>query len=252
MPVAHVLERVQAVELLIARLDVDRRVVARRSVRVVVAPVDVDVDAVERVHRLAEEVEVDRHVVVDLDAEQLAHGLDRKRRAAVRVGVVDLAPAIAGDVDVEVARERQQREHLRLRVDPDQHQRVRVPARVARAVALVVAEYQRDGRLRRRIDHLLELLVGGLEVRVVRRRDALEPVPDVVGDRSADRDTAHQHDRERPAQDAPERPALVRAPRGVDVDVGRRAQEHAASELRVHTHGHASADRRERVTACVC
>ena len=231
MPVADVLQRLRAVELLVARLQVDRGVVAGAVVGVVVAPVDVDVDAVEDVHRLAEEVEVDRHVVVDLDAEHLAHGLDRERRAAVGVGVVDLAHAHPGDVDVEVARQREQREDLRLRVDPDQHERVRVAARAARAVALVVAEHERDGRLRGGVDDRRELLVGRLEVRVVRRRDALEPVPDVVGDRSADRHAAHQHDGERPAQDAPERPALVRAPRRVDVD-RRGRPEHAAAELR--------------------
>ena len=249
--IAHVLERLEAGELLVAGLEVDRGVVARAAVGVVVAPVDVEIDAAERVHRLAEEVEVDRHVVVDLHAQHLAHGLDRERRTAVGVGLVDLARPDALDRHVEVARQGEQRQHLRLRIDADQHERVRVAARVPRAVALVVAEHERDGRLRRRVDHLLELLVGRLEVRVVRRRDALEAVPDVVRDRAADRDAAHQHDRERPAQDAPERPALVRAPRRVDVDV-RRRPEHSASEMRFHTHGHASADRRERVTACVC
>ena len=112
--VADVLQRLQAGELLVAGLQIDLGVVAGAVVGVQIAPVDIDVDAVERVHRLAEEVEVDRHVVVDLDAEHLAHGLDRERSAAVGVGIVDLARAEPVDVDPEVARQREQRKRLGL------------------------------------------------------------------------------------------------------------------------------------------
>jgi hypothetical protein len=57
--VAHVLQRLEAGELLVAGLQIDCGIVARAVVGVVIAPVDVDVDAVEDV-RSCGEVEVDR------------------------------------------------------------------------------------------------------------------------------------------------------------------------------------------------
>ena len=66
-------------------------------------------DAAERVDQLREVLEVDLDEVVDLDAEVLLDGADRERRAAERVGRVDLVRAVAGDVDDGVARDRERR-----------------------------------------------------------------------------------------------------------------------------------------------
>ena len=68
---AHVVERVLAAQPLVAGLHVDLRVVLadrQAEVRVVVAAVDVDVDAVHDVDRLAEAREVDRDRVIDAEA----------------------------------------------------------------------------------------------------------------------------------------------------------------------------------------
>ena len=53
--------------------------------------------------------EVHLEDVVDLDPEVLLDRLDRERRAADRVGGVDLVAAVAGDVDDRVARDRELR-----------------------------------------------------------------------------------------------------------------------------------------------
>jgi hypothetical protein len=92
VPEADEVERLPAVQPLVARLQVDVRVVgrARADVLVVVAAVDVHPDAAELVHDLLEAVEVDGDQIVDRQAGQV---LDREQRAlratAERVGRVD-------------------------------------------------------------------------------------------------------------------------------------------------------------------
>ena len=81
VPEADEVERLLAVELLVAGMQVDLRVAAGPPERVDVAVVDVDVDAVQLVHEQLEAVEVDRDQVVDRQARQLRDGLERARRA---------------------------------------------------------------------------------------------------------------------------------------------------------------------------
>ena len=117
VPVAHVIERLPADELLVTGPEVDRRVDA--AVGVVVAAVDVHPDAAELVDDLTEALEVDRDQVVDRQAGERADGLERARRAAVGVRLVDAAdvaaPVRAASVDDEVAREREQRKRVQVR-----------------------------------------------------------------------------------------------------------------------------------------
>ena len=79
--VADVVERVLAAQLLVAGVDVDRRVlVVRVRVVVEVAAVDVGVDAADRVHRLAEAAEVDVDHVVDAQPGDLLDRLQQEPR----------------------------------------------------------------------------------------------------------------------------------------------------------------------------
>ena len=157
MAEAHVVEGTAAVEPLVARLQVDRGVAVGTTLIVEVAVVDVDPDAAKPVDDLLEAPEVDRDQVVDREARQLLHGLDRALGAAPGVGVVDLlrgrAAARTGDAHDEVARQREHRDRLRLRVGAQQHQRVGAGRRaVALVGAVVVADDEGDRRLARQRD----------------------------------------------------------------------------------------------------
>ena len=93
-------------------------------------------DAAHGVDQLREVVEVDLDQVVDLDAEVLLDRLDGERRAAERVGGVDLVGAVAGDVDDRVARDREPR--VLAAADAHQQDRVRAAAVGRRAGLLGV------------------------------------------------------------------------------------------------------------------
>src|SRR5689334_98453 len=64
-----------------------------------------DVDAADRVDELDEPKQADPYVVVDVDAEVLLHGRDRRTRAAVRVRAVDLSVPAGREMYVKVARD---------------------------------------------------------------------------------------------------------------------------------------------------
>ena len=128
--VAHVLQRLFPAEQLVAGLDVDFRILfggRQAGVGVVVAAVDVDVDAVDRVDRADEAEEVDVDDVVDRQAGQFLDHPQGQFRAAVGVGGVELVGAEAGDFDLEVARDRHQRDRVAVGVEAQQHRRVRAP-----------------------------------------------------------------------------------------------------------------------------
>ena len=80
MAEAHVLERVVPAHPLVAGLDVDLR--GPGFGRDVVAAVDVDVDAADRVHRVGEAGEVDVDDVVDLEPGELLDHLEGLLRTA--------------------------------------------------------------------------------------------------------------------------------------------------------------------------
>ncbi len=123
---AHVVQRVLAAELLVAGLQVDRRVVRLRAAVVVeVAPVDVGVDAAEAVDGAAKAAEVHVDHVVDRDAQQRPHRANRELRPTELVGLVDLAPAVPGDVDDEVAGDRHDRRRVLVRIEVRDDDRVR-------------------------------------------------------------------------------------------------------------------------------
>ena len=145
---------VVAAQLLIARLDVDARVVvgARRR-RVVVAAVHVGVDAPDRVHEVREAGEVGVDDVVDAQVGEHV-GLDRLDQqpvAALAVGGVDLGDAVAGNVDLQVAGDRHHVDRGGLRVEADQQHRVRVgvPERFAGPMVGADDEERSGGRPRR-------------------------------------------------------------------------------------------------------
>ena len=156
--VADVVERVLALDLLVARLHVDRRVGLARGggrVVVVVAAVDVDVDPADVVDRALEAAEVDVDDVVDREVlargvlEQALDRVERLARPADLVGGVDLARPRARDLDLQVARDRHHRDPLGVGVDAHEQDRVRarLDLELAVAVALVGAEDQERARV---------------------------------------------------------------------------------------------------------
>jgi hypothetical protein len=210
VPIADERERSAAVDLLVARLEVDRGVLlAVAVVLVVVAPVDVDPDAAELVDHLREAAEVDRDEVVDRQARQRLHCLDRALRAARRVRGVDAVAewqaARTVNLDLEVAREGEQRDRLLPGIHANEHHRVRA-RRCLRAVALpvVVTEEQRDGRLagERRVQVLRGLL--HLDVPRLNQADGVLAVQPGAGGRGS-----RHHDGDRPE---PEEPLPQKAP----------------------------------------
>ena len=159
MAEAHEVQRLRAAELLVAGLEVDRRVVrAGAGVVVEVAPVDVDVDALEPVDRAAEAAEVHVDDVVDVDVQQVADRADRELRAAEVVGLVDLALPVAGDLDLEVARDRHDRHRVLVGVQADDDDRVRARPDLADVGEAAVGAEQED-RLRLAGGHVLEELL---------------------------------------------------------------------------------------------
>ncbi len=93
VPVARVVERGATGQPLVAGLEVDLRVAEARAdarVVVVVATVDVDPDAAERVDDALEAAEVDGDEVVDRQPGEVADGVERALCAAGRVRSVDL------------------------------------------------------------------------------------------------------------------------------------------------------------------
>ena len=120
--------RLVAAQLLVAGLDVDARVVGQRGV-VVVAVIDVGVDAADRVDQILEAAEVDVEDVVDLQLREdlLLERLDQQVRAALRVGGVELVawpmPGIctlrSRGIDITLI-------VYELGIEPDQHHRVGV------------------------------------------------------------------------------------------------------------------------------
>ena len=149
MAIADEVERLPADELLVAGPEVDRRVDA--SVGVVVAAVDVHPDTAELVDDIHEALEVDRDQVVDREACDRPHRLERPCRPAVRVRLVDppcvRAPVGTAAVHDQVTREREKRHRVRDGVGTDQHDGVRSGRAVSVLGAVVVADDERVGRL---------------------------------------------------------------------------------------------------------
>ncbi len=115
-------------ELLVARLDVDARVVGGGRV-VVVAVVDVGVDATDRVDQVLEAAEVDVDYVVDDQAGEdlLAQRLDQQVGPAQRVGGVQLGDSSRHrEPDLKIARDREHVDGRGVRVKPNEHHRVGV------------------------------------------------------------------------------------------------------------------------------
>ncbi len=174
--VAHEVERLLAVELLVAGLEVDRREAARPALCIEVAAIDVGVDAAELVHEELEAVEVDGDQVVDGEAGQLLDRVECSARPADRPRGVDAIRRrrrrrIAVDGNDEVTREREQRQRLQLRVGPHEHDRVgarRSRVEPLRAGARVVSDDER-GRRERRRRHSLQVLLGDDELFRLRR-----------------------------------------------------------------------------------
>ena len=208
---AHVVERVLAAQPLVAGLDVDRRVARAR--RVVVAVVDVGVDAAHVVDRAPEPAEVDVDDVVDL--ERVARGreqrLDRLQRQvgpAVRVGGVDLVRPRAGDVDPQVARDRHHRRRLVVGVEVDEQDRVRVGL-VARLVGHAVVGPEDHDRLRPAHVVARELVLAEADRALLRGAlvEVVDELADLEEDRRRDRDRGQGDDDRAPDQEALVHPA---------------------------------------------
>ncbi len=166
---------------------------------------------------LREGVEVERDQVVDVEAGQVLHRVERRVGAVVaagRPGGVDPVlrvdhVAVAVDGHPEVAREREQRKRVVRRVGPQQHQRVGVRAGVrigaAGRAADVVACDESDRRLGRRRDRRPQIsALLGMDELLARRRHRVERLVTVeVGasrDSGAD-DREGEHEPAEAAQD---------------------------------------------------
>ena len=261
MAEADEVERLLPVELLVAGLEIDLCVAARPRDGVDVAVIDLHVDAVHLVHEQLEAVEVDRDQVVHGDSGQLLDGVERAAHAAGRPGGVDAVGLdrgrrIAVDRHLEVAREREQRQRVRLRVGADEHDRV--GARVLRAEAegagaRVVADHERDGRLRR-CRQLREVLLRSPDLLRVRRERIQRLVRIEIEPAREARDDDHEREQD-PAEDLGGRAAGRRrrrrrwrrvAPHRLD-DSGRQD----GSAVAVHGRGatHSSLERRPHAKA---
>ena len=221
--VADVVERVLALELLIARLDVDRRELlarTRRRVVVVVAAVDVDVDASDVVDRAPEAAEVDVDDVVDREVlarrvqeEPLDRG-DGLARPADLVGGVDLVGAGSRDLHLQVARHRHHGDPLRVRVDAGEQDRVRARLELAPLVpvALVGAEDQE----RARAAGLRAADLGDLDrgASLLRPDERLDDVVDLQQHRRGDRG-GRERDRQRAGEQGAQQHAAPRARRAL-------------------------------------
>ena len=108
---------VQPVEQLVTREQVDLAVVVRA--------VHVHVYAAEGIGDGFEGGEVHGDVVVEVHAQPVLDGADEEGAAAVGIGRVDLAMAVALDLRTKVARHRQERKKALFRVDMDQDDDVR-------------------------------------------------------------------------------------------------------------------------------
>ena len=199
---AHVVQGLRAAQLLVAGGDVDLRVLrADRQARVgvVVALVDVDVDAAQAVDGALEAPEVHVDDVVDRDVQQVADGLDRQRGTAVGVGGVDLrrvdAPARHLDRHLEVARDVHHRGGLLRRVQPHEHHRVRARRVVLLDVDEAPVGAQDEDRLRLAGGHVVEgALEAGDDVAGALVADDADEVLDLEQARGGDRPGREQRD----------------------------------------------------------
>ena len=209
--VAHVGERVLAAQLLVARVDVDRRVAAGARVVVEVVAIDVGVDAVDVVDRLLEAAEVDRDDVVDLevaaaDGEQVLDRPDREALAARRIRLVDLhAVADAGDRHEEVARDRGHRDHLLVRIQADEQDGVR-PRREPFHLVLV-ADVGAEDHQRLRLAGVRPVDLGDLDRRAARLAQLVEHRVDLQQPRGRDRAGGGEADEDAGEQRPPDQPA---------------------------------------------
>ena len=258
VPEADEVERLLAVELLVPRLEVDLGVAVRPADSVEVPVVDLHINPVQLVHEQLEAVEVDRDQVVDRQAGQLLHGLERpvgralRARRPGRVDPVGLerGDGVAIDRHLKVARERQQRQRVVRRIRADQHDRV--GARVGETESLapgagVVADDQRRRRLRRGRQRL-QVLLGHLE-RLRVRRDRVERLVAVEIRTAGETDDDHDEREQEPAEYLRGR-AASRAPRRLGRLVPPHRLEHRRRQDRatvaIHGRGatHSSLERR--------
>ena len=161
-------------------------------VGVVVALVDVDVDAPEAVDGALEAAEVHVDDVVDRDVQQAADRLDRQRRAAVGVGGVDLRRVDAAarhlDRHLEVARDRHHRGRLLRRVQAHEHHRVRARRVVLLDVDEAPVGAEDEDRLRLAGRHVVEgALEAGDDVAALSSRMTLDEILDLEQARGGDR-----------------------------------------------------------------
>ena len=201
VPVAHEVERLPALQALVAGPEVDRGVVA--ALEVDVAAVDVEPDAAELVDALPEAVEVDADQEVDRETRQLANRLERPLGAAVRVRGVDSvrggATVRALDLDDEVAGKGEHRDRVVRRIGAQEHERVRAGRSGSVLGTVVVADHERDtGPLgSRHLEHLCSRLEA-----TDRRRplEALElPQVGAAGDSGGRRQAdGYEHEQDRP------------------------------------------------------
>ena len=198
----------------------------------------------DAVDDLPEAAEVDRDEVVHREPRQRADRLQRPRRAAFGVRLVDPAPvgrlAGARDVDDQVAREREQRDRLGVRVGTHEHDGVGAGLlRCIRPFPLVVADDERSRRLVRERD--VELLLGDHDVG--RRRDeVLDALLEEEVVAASDRAGRHQQRDEHPGDDgADDRPDAAAGGLGLPVDRDRRQRTGRQHRMAVAVDGRPAA-----------
>ena len=201
VPVACVRERLVAVELLHAGLEVGA------GERVLHAVRDVHGEPAHVVDHADEAVEVGVDHVRDLDADRGADRVGLEARAAERVRGVDLVGAVAGDRQRGVARQVEHRRLVQRRVHADEVDRV--PAGDGLAGPAVVADHEEEHRLVR----------GGRVVGVRGLGDREPTGGGCAGDRNA---REPQRDERRQGQREHDRDADQRPPAGDGVGSRRR------------------------------
>ena len=104
--VAHVLDGLLAVHVLLTRIEVDDEAsVVIPGVLIMHALLDVDVDAADGIDDTLKGLRVDDDIVVHRHAEQALDGLLRELMTAVRIGVIDLIVAMPIDCHARIARD---------------------------------------------------------------------------------------------------------------------------------------------------
>ncbi len=118
----HVALHLLAVQVLAPLLQVD--VELPPVVIIVHVLLDIDRDPIDGVHEMLHRPELDQHIVVHVNPEELIDGRPHEIDPAEAIRIVDLVEPVPGDFDPHVPRNREHPRPLRGQVQADDHHRV--------------------------------------------------------------------------------------------------------------------------------